>query len=170
MDPKLRLKAKQIEETAARYADGMKDQELFDLKLAIAQRGFIEKDELRKIIRWKSHRIVRHVAKNSEEYVREITGFSLRAETERARIQALTNLDGVSWPAASVIVHFFHRDPYPIIDFRALWSVGLEVPTQYTFDFWWPYVEFCRDVAKQSEVSMQTLDRALWQYSKENQP
>ncbi len=38
-------------------------------------------------------------------------------------------LDGVSWLIASVILHFCHSDPYPIIDFRSLWSVSLEVPS-----------------------------------------
>ena len=107
--------------------------------------------------------------KNTEEYVREITSFALRAETERARIEVLTKLDGVSWPTASVILDFFHDEPYPILDYRALWSVTLERPTQYTFDFWWPYVQYCRMLAEKNKVDMRTLDRALWQYSKEDQ-
>ena len=81
----------------------------------------------------------------------------------------LTCLTGVSWPTASVILHFFHPDPYPIMDFRALWSVSLKVPAQYTFEFWWEYVKFCRGIASRSRVDMRTLDRALWQYSKERQ-
>jgi hypothetical protein len=75
----------------------------------------------------------------------------------------------VQWPTASVILHFFHRDPYPIIDFRALWTVSMEVPGQYNFEFWWQYVVFCRDLATKSSLNMRMLDLALWQYSKENQ-
>ena len=78
-------------------------------------------------------------------------------------------LDGVSWPTASVILHFFHRRRYPILDFRALWSVGLEPPVQYGFNFWWDYVQYCRILARESRVDMRTLDRPLWQYSKERQ-
>jgi hypothetical protein len=81
----------------------------------------------------------------------------------------LTLLDGVSWSTASVILHLFHRDPYPIHDFRALWSVSLAVPAQYSFGVWWPYVEFCRNLAASASADMRTLDKALWQYSKENQ-
>jgi len=69
-----------------------------------------------------------HVEDNPEEYVKEITAFALGATTERSRIEVLTNLDGVRWPTASVILHFFHKEPYPIMDFRALWSVSLDVP------------------------------------------
>jgi hypothetical protein len=75
----------------------------------------------------------------------------------------------VQWPTASVILHFFHRDPYPIIDFRALWTVSMEVPGQYNFEFWWQYVVFCSDLATKSSLNVRMLDLALWQYSKENQ-
>jgi hypothetical protein len=39
----------------------------------------------------------------------------------------------------------------------------------YDFDLWWCYVCTCREIAAQAGVDMRTLDRALWQYSKENQ-
>ena len=68
-----------------------------------------------------------------------------------------------------MILHFFHQDKYPIIDYRALYSITMEVPNQYTFDFWWRYVEYCRDLASRTGLSMRELDQALWQYSKENQ-
>jgi hypothetical protein len=68
-----------------------------------------------------------------------------------------------------VILHFFHRDRYPILDFRALWSLHCEVPKQYDFRFWQEFTEFCRGLAEQTGASMRTLDRALWQYSKEKQ-
>ncbi len=132
-------------------------------------RGWITKGDLRTIARWKALRSAGYMESNPEEYVREITGFGLNAATERARFEVLTALDGVQWPTAFVILHFFHRDPCPIIDFRVFWSVSMPVPAQYTFDFWWPYVQFCRDLSKSTALDMRTLDRALWQYSKENQ-
>jgi hypothetical protein len=81
----------------------------------------------------------------------------------------LTLLDGVGWPTASVILHFYHSDPYPILDIRALWAVGADLTHKYDFEFWMEYVQFCRTTATQVGVDMRTLDRALWQYSKENQ-
>ena len=72
---------------------------------------------------------------NHAQYVLEMTAIALNATSERTRIETLTLLDGVSWPTASVILHFFHRRRYPILDFRALWSVGLEPPVQYGFNF-----------------------------------
>ena len=109
------------------------------------------------------------INKNSEDFVKEVSAFSFNTHDERAKIEALTLLDGVQWPTASVILHLFYPDPYPLLDFRALWSVGLKVPSQYEFSFWWPYVEFCRETAARNGVDMRTLDRALWQFSKEKQ-
>jgi hypothetical protein len=106
---------------------------------------------------------------NTEEYVEEVTGVALGSRNERTRMEALTLLDGVGWPTASVILHFFHRERYPIVDFRALWSLSLEEPREYKFGFWWNYVSCCRALSDRTGLGMRTLDQALWQYSKENQ-
>lgn len=120
--------------------------------------------------RWKSPRVVKHLESNSDALVRKATSIALSVETEELRIGALTILRGVGWPMASVILQFCHEDPYPILDFRALWSLSVDVPSVYTFPFWWAYTQHCRKLAEQAGVDMRTLDRALWQYSKENQP
>jgi len=152
-----------------KYEYQINETDLMALKPAVNKRGYLTKDELAAIAYWKAPRSSGHAQKNSEDYVSEITGFAFKTNSERARIESLTILDGVSWPTASVILHLFHRDPYPILDYRALWSVSLEVPGQYTFGFWWPYVEFCRSLATSARVDMRTIDKALWQFSKENQ-
>ena len=168
MEPMLRFSEWEIEAFASRYEYPLSEKELADLRPTVMQRGHLTKKELSTLARWKAPRSAGHVQKNLEDYVCEITRFALSAHTEQARIEVLTNLHGVSWPTASVILHFFHRDPYPILDYRALWSVSLEVPKWYTFGFWWEYVAFCRHLAA-AKVDMRTLDKALWQCSKENQ-
>jgi hypothetical protein len=82
----------------------------------------------------------------------------------------LTLLDGVLWPIASVILHLFHKDRYPILDYRALWSTSTKVPLHYDFAFWKKYFIFTRGIAARTGLDMRTIDRALWQHSKENQP
>jgi hypothetical protein len=118
---------------------------------------------------WKSPRTQPRCRANSADFIRDVTHCALNTPSERLRIEVLTLLSGVSWPTASVILHFFHRDRYPILDFRALWSLHCEVPKQYDFRFWQEFTEFCRGLAEQTGASMRTLDRALWQYSKEKQ-
>jgi hypothetical protein len=139
------------------------------LRSVVRAAGHLTKAQLRLVAEWKSPRSAGRVARNPESYVQEVTAFALSCESERARIEALTVLDGVLWPTASVVLHLFHAERYPVLDFRALWSVSAKVPAQYTFSFWERYVNYCRGVSEQSCVSMRTLDRALWQYSKVNQ-
>jgi hypothetical protein len=68
-----------------------------------------------------------------------------------------------------VILHFCARDPYPILDVRALWSVSAKPPAHVDYPFWAEYTRFTRMLAARAGVSLRVLDRALWQYSKENQ-
>lgn len=69
---------------------------------------------------------------------------------------------------ASVVLHWFHPDPYPILDFRACWSLGLEDET-CNLSFWFAYVSQFRDLMDRTGLTKRQLDRALWQLSKENQ-
>ena len=133
------------------------------------KRGYMTQLEFLKMCEWKSPRTKSRCAKNSSEFIKEITQVSFAAQHEQLRIQVLTLLFGVGWPTASVILHFCSSSQYPILDFRALWSLKTEQPTAYDFPFWWSYTEQCRALAKRNNVSMRTIDRALWQYSKENQ-
>lgn len=136
---------------------------------AARSRGFLRKSEFLQIALVKSPRSKSRCKSNSETFVREVTRISLAAESEQVEIQALTMLCGVAWPTASYILHFCSRRAYPVLDFRALWSVSVPVPSVYNFPFWKEYTQYCRAVAKRNEVSMHTLDSALWQFSKENQ-
>jgi hypothetical protein len=134
----------------------------------IQERGCFLRDEFLMFCDWKSPRPRKRYESNTADYIQEVTAIALSARSERLRINVLKTLEGVSLPVASVLLHFAHRDPYPIIDFRAVWSLGLE---EYpgTFEFWWAYTEYCRQLADECQVNMRTLDRALWQYSKVNQ-
>lgn len=167
--PRLRFPESQIVRYADRY-EYAGDDEIIALRSGIVKRGYLVRDELFKVARWKAPRNQSRVLQNSEEDVEEVTRFALGTRSERAKIESLLILVGVAWPMASVILHFFHEERYPILDFRALWSVQMEVPSYYHFEFWIQYARFCREVADKNGVDLRTLDQALWQYSSENQP
>lgn len=136
----------------------------------VRKRGYFTKPEFERICHWKTPRSQPKVASNSAEYIEAVTRTALSTESEQLRIEVLTLLNGVSWPTASVILHFCHREAYPILDVRALWTLGVEASqVTYNFDLWWEYTKVCRALATQTGLSMRELDRALWQYSKENQ-
>ena len=138
----------------------------------VRNQGCLTKSELKTVCEWKSLRPAWHLEKNEESLVQEVTRFALKTEYDKAAIESLTILYGVGAATASVILHFFHKQDYPILDFRALWSVSLIEGDKYNYSYalWSEYVKFCREQAANAGVSMRILDRALWQYSKCNQP
>lgn len=129
--------------------------------------GYLTKSAFLDLCRWKSPRPQRLQEGNASDYVEAVTRTSLSTPHERLRIEVLTLLRGVDWRTASAILHIAHKDPYPILDFRAVGSLGQEAPSQCNFQFWWDYVQFCRQTAGKYGVSMRTLDRALWRYDKD---
>ena len=137
----------------------------------VRKRGYLRKGELNTVGKWKSPRSAGSIENNERLFVKEVTRFALSTRCDRAAIESLTILDGVGAPTASVILHFFHKRDYPILDFRALWSVSLIDGDKYNYSYalWSKYVEYCREQAADAGVSMRILDRALWQYSKRNQ-
>jgi hypothetical protein len=135
----------------------------------LEEQGYLTLDQLARICEWKTPRSRSYIQQNSESFVREVTRNCVVSDTERIRVEVLTLLDGVAWPTASVILHFGHPEPYPIVDYRALWSLGVDKPSRYTFDLWSHYVQTCRALSKKSGLSMREVDQALWQYSKEKQ-
>jgi len=135
----------------------------------VRARGYLTRDEFLTICHWKSPRTRKHIEGNNEEFIQAVSQTALSTANEQLRISILTLLRGVNWPTASVILHFCHTDLYPILDFRALWSLSVDVPAQYNFDFWWSYTGFCRKLAIETGESMRRIDRALWQYAKDHQ-
>lgn len=136
----------------------------------VSKVGFLTKEQFLKVCKWKTERSKSRCEKNDEELIRDVSTIALSHPNEKLRIETLTLLDGVLWPTASVFLHFFHKDQYPILDFRALWSLGIDAPpSQYDFEFWWEYVLFCRGLSQKSELDMRTIDKALWAFSSKNQ-
>lgn len=167
---KLRFLPEEVQAHAARYKVPREEELLLEeLKPPTRAAGFLTKPDLMRLGCWKAPRIRPYLDRNKPAVVSEITRFALSSPIEEVRIRVLQSLDGVGWPMASVILHFCHPDPYPILDYRALWSLSVEVPKQYDFPFWWEYTQCCRGLARKGNLCMRVLDRALWQYSKESQ-
>jgi hypothetical protein len=167
---RLRFPKDEIRRWASLY-DYPGEVELIRGPVATARKsGYLTAETFVAIGEWKSPR-ARKRAANASIFIEEVTRLALSPKTSpRLAIEALTLLSGVSWPTASVILHFCHPDPYPIVDYRALWSVSSAVPSQYGYAFWDEYTSFTRNLAKGARVDMRTLDRALWKYSELHQP
>jgi hypothetical protein len=164
-----RMPMAEVREWAARYV--YDDAVIAAVAPAVRERGHFLRDEFLTTYRWKTHRTLRHAEKYSDAEIADVTGVAFRQGNEKLRIFLLRALDGVDWPVASTLLHVGLDPSYPILDFRALWSLGAGSPSgPVSFEFWWAYVECCRDLAAQAEISVRELDKALWAFSEANQP
>ena len=159
----------QLSAWADRYADPSEAEIEKVIAPSVRARGHLRRNEFLELCRWKTARTQRRCRVNSEELVGEVTRTALGTRHEELKIRVLLLLEGVSWPTASVILHFCDQERYPILDVRALWSVGLQRVPTYTFSLWWSYTCFIRKISDRTGLSMRSIDRALWQYSKERQ-
>lgn len=168
---KLRCRTTQLAQYAARFG-AANDERMFAIGRAARARGHVTRSEFLALCAWKTPRSKPRCARNTPAAVRSATRLALASPDEHIRVDALRALDGVGLPTASAILHFVHADPYPVLDVRALWSLGVDEPARaaHTHALWSAYVAACRELALRSGLSMRDVDRALWQYSREMQP
>jgi hypothetical protein len=143
------------------------DAPLLALGTAARARGYYTRGEFIEVCAWKTPRSRPRVASNSRRSIVTRTGRALTVTDESDRIMALLELHGVGVPTASTLLYVAYPDDYPILDVRALESLGVRPRSQYPVSFWLEYLEACRELARRFHVSIRTLDKALWQHSKE---
>ena len=163
----LQLAPGEIEALASRFGDA-DDTRLLAAGAAARARGYYTREEFLEVCAWKTPRSRPKVAANTEAVVVEVTGRALAADDEATRMSALLELAGVGVPTASVLLYFAFPDNYPILDVRALESLGVKPRSQYPVSFWLQYLRVCRELSDRAGVSIRTLDKALWQHSKEH--
>ena len=134
---------------------------------AARARGYYRRREFLAVCAWKTPRSAPKVALNTAPVIRAATRRALADADEATRMAALLALSGVGVPTASTLLFFAFPARYPILDVRALESLGVKPRSQYPIAFWLGYLEACRALADRCGVSLRTLDKALWQWSKE---
>jgi hypothetical protein len=151
---------------AARFPSS-DDGRLLAVGAAVRARGHYTRAEFIEVCAWKTPRSRPRVAANSARAIAAATRRALGTDDEAARIAALLELDGVGVPTASTLLYAVLPERYPILDVRALESLGVKSRSVYPVGFWLAYLEACRTLAGRAGVSVRTLDKALWQHSKE---
>ncbi len=156
----------QVPELASRFPEVNEDA-VDTIGSAARARGYYRRREFLTVCAWKTPRSAPKVALNTEPAVRAATRRALADPDEAVRMQSLLALEGVGVPTASTLLYFAFPALYPILDVRALESLGVKPRSQYPIGFWLGYLEACRALAAECAVSIRTLDKALWQWSKE---
>ena len=172
MDPprlRLRFPAKEVPYWASRFPGPGEDRALGAIRSRARAHGHLTRADFLTLCAWKSPRSRPRCRENSERDVRALTRAAFASSDEEVKVELLRLLKGVEWATASTLLHVCDTRPYPILDVRALWSVGHARTPHVTMAVWLEYVAITRAIARECGVSMRTLDRALWQYSKEHQ-
>lgn len=165
----LQFDEKDLEHWAERYnvAD---DVEVEAIGAEARKRGYYTYEELLTVGKWTTTRNQKLLTENEPAHVERHTRTALSTYNEGLRMEVLTSLRGVSYPTATLLLHFGYENRYPMLSTPALWSLGYDAPPKvYTLEFWLEYVEFCRELAEQQQITLRTLDRALKQYANEHQ-
>jgi hypothetical protein len=129
--------------------------------------GHCTRANLERIFQWKTGGRGRsRLAKNTDQDIADALELAVTAKTDRAAIAVLKGLNGVEVPVASAILTAIKPERFTIIDFRALEALNIK-QAYLTIDFYLDYLGECRRLASEHNVPLRTLDRALWQWSKE---
>ena len=144
-----------------------------DLRGWFANNRYLDREHFLELCFWKSPRPIRLYRLNDETRIIELTRAAMASSDERVKMESLLGskggLKGVGYPVASVILHFAHPDRYMILDRRALWSLGWSIPVSYDLRFWVRYTAHVRGLASSLGLELRTLDKALWQFSREKE-
>jgi hypothetical protein len=140
------------------------------------RRGYLTKGEFEEACRWKSPRTAGRVRLNSHHRIRRATGVALVARSERKRLQALMDLQGVSVPTASAILTLLKPRFYGVIDIR-VWQLlhrlgvvdGNPGGTKLTITQWESFLALIRRFAAVFGTSARDIERTLFLVHREYQ-
>ena len=138
----LRFPESEINDLANQYTECQRESNkareecLIGLESRVQARGYLTKQELHKIARWKSPRRAALTLENTSAFIEEITEKAFTATNNWTKLRTLSQLSGIGQPTASAILHLYD-EKYPILDIHALWAVGLPWKKRNTYPFWY---------------------------------
>lgn len=156
-----------LNEHAGRYAEPEEDDRLSSLADSFVDGSWTTED-IEWIVRWKSPRVMGYFSKNDPDTVRERVEDTLATRRIRQKMNHLTSLDGVGVRVASAILTFMDPTQFTVMDRRA-WQALVEMgylpegfATDPDVDAYLVYLGVCWALSNEHDVSLRTLNRALW--------
>jgi thermostable 8-oxoguanine DNA glycosylase len=137
------------------------------------ENGTWSQEDVEWIIEWKVgpafvKPVLGYFHNNDDAVVQEHIERAVHESSIRNKVEALTSLSGIGVPVASAILMFIDEDRFTVIDERA-WNVlqetkylSQELSEDPTVDEYLIYLGACWTLANEYDVSIRTLDRALW--------
>lgn len=143
----------------------------------IRKRGYVLRDELYQIVRWKSPRRAALVQRNALREVHRLSGKALaRKDNDPSQAAGLlTELWGIGIPMASAVLAVVDPQNFGLVDFRAWATLRRWRPDRFppkherywTVKYYLHCLETMRELAEVSGLSCREIDMALWQMDRE---
>ena len=151
-----------IKDNLARYADlHGQDEKITEVMQEAKKRGYMTTDDLVEVAKW-LYPLNEKCEGNDDKFVEKVTKNAFATDCDKKDcITILKEIHGVGCSTASVILHFYFPEKYPILTQRAMNAV--ESNTNYNFDKWQEYSRICREACAEHGLTMRNLDRVLWQ-------
>jgi len=133
--------------------------------------GDYGQSNLEKIVVWKSERRLKLIGDNSGSEISDALRLAaVHAQEPRSAFAVLMGLQGVGVPMASAILTAMDQEKYTLVDWRAMEALGVPDADYYNLNFYLKYYfPECKRLAAGANVSLRTLDRALWAWSKKRE-
>jgi hypothetical protein len=156
--------------------EDLKTLKLFEELESLNRQDYLTKEQLLKILNWKSPRPLNHYKANSEIEIEEITKLAFSTENDILKIHILTALKGVSFPAASAILMFYDPTRYPVLDIRVwrqLYYAKMvdtnERGQNFSLNDCAKYFQVVRMLADELNITARQVEKRLFDYDKSNQ-
>jgi hypothetical protein len=135
--------------------------------------GDYSRQNLEVIVAWKMEgvhltRVMSYLGQNTDGEIDHALLSAIATDSERSAIEILDRLHGVGVPVASAILTTILPEKYTIIDVNALEALGVDDKSKSQAVYYLAYLKKCRELAAQFNVSLRTMDHALWQWGYEN--
>ena len=142
------------------------EEDVIRIKCSVEDKGYLTKNDLVEMGRWKDRFTASNIKDVSPERIKAVTRDAFCPGDDWEKLEKLTALEGIGESRASVILHLYDQERYPILDRHALWSLTIDhTKVEYDEKFWKKYLKFCQAKAECHGVCMRTLDRALYKFS-----
>jgi hypothetical protein len=162
----LQFSRSEIRPLAGRYNYRRAEEHAMSAGKRIA-RGEYTRQNLQIIFEWKTGgRGKSRLQVNTNTEIEDALRSAVEAKSERTAIAVLSGLFGVDIPVASAVLTAINPERFTIIDYRALQALGQD-RNQHTIGQYLAYFLRCRELARENDVTLRELDRALWQWSVE---
>lgn len=156
------------------YNEGIKTNKLFYDFKHIKKQGYLTKDQLIDVLRWKSTRPIKHYKSNIESEIIEITRKAFSEKNEKLKIHILTAFNGVRYPGASALLMFFDPKNYPVIDIRVwqqLYKTNMVNSNpkgqNFTLNHWIDYLLVIRKIAKDLGLTARQVEKRIFDYDQQ---